>query len=533
MPRTWSLCCGAPSISVMNDEESARDMGLRVVEGNPRNKTALAPGHSLMDWIRLGSSGVDLTGVGGIPRVVTSAELAKHNKRDDAWIAIRGIVYNVTRYLDFHPGGVDELMKGVGTDGTKLFDNVHAWVNYQSILQKCVVGRMSRISLGNTEKIASGESNDPSSTSSGSLTNKSKQNIGETALQEQTAPQTKMDWMQTTNTITFSFRTSCNQNAVGYKLLRTSDLKFTLKIVVGKDVIVYELELAADVKWPPRWRKNPDITEIEFTFTKQKGELWKTHGAEMQSHEMESNTRQYRDYEVVSNTPLCKVVYLIVLRAKDYVELVPVGRHIEAKMNVMGMEVSRMYTPVPPCLHLEDIPAKYEPDCMCLIVKRYEDGALSPSMTSLQPGQTVTLSNGLGTFAIKMFDHFTTIHMLAAGTGLTAMLGIIQRALCRRTVLFMNLINFNRNEESIFYDKELDRISLERRFKVTHILSQAGSSWTGRYGKVSEELLSDLIGSSTSEACVFTCGPNAFMEVARGLLKNLGWKTSQMFEFDD
>lgn len=32
--------------------------------GNLRNKYALPPGHSLMDWIRLGSSGKDLTGVG-------------------------------------------------------------------------------------------------------------------------------------------------------------------------------------------------------------------------------------------------------------------------------------------------------------------------------------------------------------------------------------------------------------------------------------------------------------------------------------
>lgn len=34
------------------------------VAGNPRNKCALQPGHSLMDWIRLGASGKDLTGVG-------------------------------------------------------------------------------------------------------------------------------------------------------------------------------------------------------------------------------------------------------------------------------------------------------------------------------------------------------------------------------------------------------------------------------------------------------------------------------------
>lgn len=44
-----------------------------------------------MDWIRLGNSGVDLTGVGGVPRVVTLSELANHNKQTDAWIAIRGL----------------------------------------------------------------------------------------------------------------------------------------------------------------------------------------------------------------------------------------------------------------------------------------------------------------------------------------------------------------------------------------------------------------------------------------------------------
>jgi hypothetical protein len=61
-----------------------------VSTGNPRNKVALRPGHSLMDWIRLGNSGKDLTGVGGIPRDVPGSELAKHNRREDAWLAIKG-----------------------------------------------------------------------------------------------------------------------------------------------------------------------------------------------------------------------------------------------------------------------------------------------------------------------------------------------------------------------------------------------------------------------------------------------------------
>jgi cytochrome b involved in lipid metabolism len=47
--------------------------------------------------------------------------LKQHNKRDDAWTAIYGKVYNITPYLPFHPGGERELMRCAGRDGTKLF----------------------------------------------------------------------------------------------------------------------------------------------------------------------------------------------------------------------------------------------------------------------------------------------------------------------------------------------------------------------------------------------------------------------------
>ena len=77
--------------------------------GNPRNKTALKPGFSLMDWIRLTKSGKDLAGTGGRMLQVTSKELAKHNLRNDCWMALNGIVYNVTAYMDFHPGNYESF----------------------------------------------------------------------------------------------------------------------------------------------------------------------------------------------------------------------------------------------------------------------------------------------------------------------------------------------------------------------------------------------------------------------------------------
>ena len=56
---------------------------------------------------------------------VTPSELKKHKTRDDAWTAINGNVYNMTPFMDYHPGGDDELMRVAGRDGTRLFGKNH------------------------------------------------------------------------------------------------------------------------------------------------------------------------------------------------------------------------------------------------------------------------------------------------------------------------------------------------------------------------------------------------------------------------
>jgi len=102
-------------------------------------KVALAPGHSPLDWAALKSSGADLRGVDTLMRIPPSV-LKQHNKRDDAWSAFNGKVYNITSYLPFHPGGEKELMRVAGRDGTKLFASTHAWVNADFMLDTCLVG---------------------------------------------------------------------------------------------------------------------------------------------------------------------------------------------------------------------------------------------------------------------------------------------------------------------------------------------------------------------------------------------------------
>ena len=58
--------------------------------------------------------------------VVTKEELSRHSRKEDCWIAVHGKVYNVTHFLDEHPGGAKLILEHAGKDATEAFASVHA-----------------------------------------------------------------------------------------------------------------------------------------------------------------------------------------------------------------------------------------------------------------------------------------------------------------------------------------------------------------------------------------------------------------------
>lgn len=73
---------------------------------------------------------------------ITLKEVEKHNTIDDGWIILDNKVYNVTNFINKHPGG-NIIKIGLGKDITKLFKSIQHSDMAFTILQKYLIGYLT------------------------------------------------------------------------------------------------------------------------------------------------------------------------------------------------------------------------------------------------------------------------------------------------------------------------------------------------------------------------------------------------------
>ncbi|KAI1761809.1 Flavocytochrome c [Hypoxylon sp. FL1150] len=69
-------------------------------------------------------------------------EVAKHNKKDDLWVVVKGVVMDVTNWLDEHPGGPQAIMNFMGRDATEEFEMLHDDEVIPKYAPQQVIGRV-------------------------------------------------------------------------------------------------------------------------------------------------------------------------------------------------------------------------------------------------------------------------------------------------------------------------------------------------------------------------------------------------------
>lgn len=71
---------------------------------------------------------------------ISLADVALHKSVETAWFVVNNKVYDVTKFLDLHPGGRDILLYNAGGDATQAFtDNGHSDAAYR-MMEKYVIG---------------------------------------------------------------------------------------------------------------------------------------------------------------------------------------------------------------------------------------------------------------------------------------------------------------------------------------------------------------------------------------------------------
>ncbi|XP_028392242.1 cytochrome b5-like [Dendronephthya gigantea] len=76
-------------------------------------------------------------------KIITQTELEQHNMGKSLWIAIHNQVYDVTKFLDEHPGGEEVLLEQAGQKATEAFEDVGHSDDARELMKDFLIGELA------------------------------------------------------------------------------------------------------------------------------------------------------------------------------------------------------------------------------------------------------------------------------------------------------------------------------------------------------------------------------------------------------
>nr|QBQ58300.1 Nitrate reductase [Aspergillus glaucus] len=219
----------------------------------------------------------------------------------------------------------------------------------------------------------------------------------------------------------------------------------------------------------------------------------------------------------------------------------PIGQHfmIKATDPTTRESIIRSYTP---------ISETEKEGTVDLLVKIYfatptiPGGKMTLALEALPLGSVIEckgptgrfeyLGNGQVLISGKQ-RHIRSFKMICGGTGITPIFQVL-RAVMQNTSdpTSCVVLDGNRQEGDILCRGELDAFEAVggKKCQIIHTLSKASDAWTGRRGRISEELLREY-APADSESMVLICGPGAMEQSAKEILLELGWDEPNLHFF--
>ncbi|KAI0347116.1 cytochrome b5 [Trametopsis cervina] len=77
-------------------------------------------------------------------KIITYADLKAHSKKDSIWLLLHDKVYDVTKFLDEHPGGDEVILAEAAKDSTEAFEDVGHSDEARILLRDLLIGEFEK-----------------------------------------------------------------------------------------------------------------------------------------------------------------------------------------------------------------------------------------------------------------------------------------------------------------------------------------------------------------------------------------------------
>lgn len=219
------------------------------------------------------------------------------------------------------------------------------------------------------------------------------------------------------------------------------------------------------------------------------------------------------------------------------------GQYVTVRLQLDGHEVRRSYS-------MSSSPLEHR---LAVTVKKVEGGRASSYLhDQVKAGDTIELAKPDGRFYTDLnAEKRRTYYLFGAGSGITPLMSILKTTLESEPMCTIFLLYGSRNEESIIFRDELDRLS-ERytgQLNVEYMLSQpkkepgsgglfglfkkSTTNWQGKTGRIEGRavghFLDENLAHGPEQDCqYFICGPDTMAETVKAALLGRGIPAKQI-----
>lgn len=240
---------------------------------------------------------------------------------------------------------------------------VHPWVNYESILQKCYLGRLSKLDPNEeidsyfnqvpkkTIELPHNNKVSPATTTTTTITkptaaskewskNGDDRKETTTEVKEFKEPPVQLprfDWIQKTDYITIIFYTKPLSNPQVEITKPDHEYNLNINITYDHQTYINQIKINKRIEWPCHTKINYETGKIEIIFKKADGQIWDSYGTLKQYDEDYKFTDNKFKYTIVNKMQVNHNTCLLEMERLDGNKLtIPIGKHVRVFAKIKG-----------------------------------------------------------------------------------------------------------------------------------------------------------------------------------------------------